>query len=611
MQGIPNMKILLIEDDVCTASTLSKALTDSQYLVDTTNNGQTGLDLAATYEYDLILLNAMLPELDSIGLCHKLRSQSYQTPILMLTTKDTSNGIKGLEAGADDYIVKPFDWPELRARIRALLRRGKAPISAVLTWEKLHLDPNTRAVSYDGNPIHLTPKEYGSLELFLRNPFRVFSRSDILDSVWPLGEFPQEEAVTTHIKGLRQKLEAAGMTHDLLETLYGLGYRLKPEPITDHCQATARVRAIVTQMREEFKENLGTAIQLFQQAIDCLFTRPLDHELQQKVQAEAHRLIGSLGSLGSSEGSEVARKIEQLLQTEPTPGDCAALQLSELVTQLQQAVEASNRECMTSSPNPPARLLVIDGGVLTEQISEAAVAWGLKLEKITDLESAKKAIAQTSPDVILLDLSSMDRAKKGLMFLEEMAEQRPEIPVLVVTQQDQLNLRVKVAHIGRYTFLQKPVSPENMLRAVTKALSQRREVEAKVMVVDDDPQVLAVLPDLLEPWGLQVTTLADPQQFWEVLEATTPDLLILDVEMPHFSGLDLCQVVRNDARWGEIPVLFLSAHRDAETVCQVFAVGADDYVGKPIVKPELVSRVLNRLERVHMRRKLARTRMER
>jgi DNA-binding response OmpR family regulator len=118
-----------------------------------------------------------------------------------------------------------------------------------------------------------------------------------------------------------------------------------------------------------------------------------------------------------------------------------------------------------------------------------------------------------------------------------------------------------------------------------------------VMVVDDDPSILQKLVTLLEPLGLQVTTLDDPQKFWDVLEASRPDLLILDIKMPSFSGLELCQVVRNDAYWRELPILFLSALTDEAMVEQGFAVGADDYVRKPVVDTELMARILNWLKR--------------
>jgi DNA-binding response OmpR family regulator len=114
--------------------------------------------------------------------------------------------------------------------------------------------------------------------------------------------------------------------------------------------------------------------------------------------------------------------------------------------------------------------------------------------------------------------------------------------------------------------------------------------------VDDDPQLLQILRTLLEPWGFKLTLLDNPQQFWTILEVSNPDLLILDMEMPELSGIELCEVVRNDSRWSDLPVLFLSVDSDAETVNRVFAAGADDYVSKPILAPELIARVLNRLE---------------
>lgn len=125
--------------------------------------------------------------------------------------------------------------------------------------------------------------------------------------------------------------------------------------------------------------------------------------------------------------------------------------------------------------------------------------------------------------------------------------------------------------------------------------------------MDDDPQMLDILRTLLEPWGFMLTLLDNPQHFWTTLEQASPDLLILDVEMPQLSGIDLCQVVRNDPRWSDLPVLFLSAHRDMETVTRVFTAGADDYVSKPVLEPELIARVLNRLERTYILHKLAET----
>jgi DNA-binding response OmpR family regulator len=224
------MKILLVEDDERIADALAEDLTDQNYVVDIAYEGNTAWDFVEAYTYDLILLDVMLPDIDGITLCRKIRSQSpNSTPILMLTARDTvSDRVLGLDAGADDYLIKPFDLTELLARIRSLLRRsGGTALPTVYELGKLRLDPSTCEVFYGDQLLSLTPKEYGLLELFLRNGRRVFSSSQILERLWSLEEPPAEETVRTHIKGLRHKLKAAGAPADFIETVHGLGYRLK------------------------------------------------------------------------------------------------------------------------------------------------------------------------------------------------------------------------------------------------------------------------------------------------------------------------------------------------------------------------------------------------
>ncbi|MCC3417793.1 MAG: response regulator transcription factor [Microcoleus sp. PH2017_01_SCD_O_A] len=221
------MKILLVEDDYRIAQALAEALTDQHYAVDIAADGQEGWNFAETFTYDLILLDVMLPKIDGITLCQGLRRQGLKTPVLMLTARDTSNDkVIGLDAGADDYVVKPFDFPELAARIRALLRRGSTTLPPVLEWENLRLNPNTCEVTYRDNLLNFTPKEYSLLELFLRTGGRVLTRSAILDHIWAFEDSPGEETVKVHLRGLRQKLKAAGAPANFIETIYGMGYRL-------------------------------------------------------------------------------------------------------------------------------------------------------------------------------------------------------------------------------------------------------------------------------------------------------------------------------------------------------------------------------------------------
>ncbi len=220
------MRILLVEDDFNLAETLAEAITDQRYVVDVASDGESALDHIKALDYDLLLLDVMLPDFNGIDLCQKLRSQGYQMPILMITALDTvSDKIMGLDAGADDYIIKPVDLGELFARIRALLRRGSST-PPILEWGKLQFDPSTYEVSYSDQTIHLTPKEYSLLELLLRNGRKVLSRHAIIDSVWSLEDPPEEDTVKFHIRSLRKKLKAAGAADDFIETVHGIGYRL-------------------------------------------------------------------------------------------------------------------------------------------------------------------------------------------------------------------------------------------------------------------------------------------------------------------------------------------------------------------------------------------------
>ncbi len=223
------MRILLVEDDQQLGDSLTEALTDEGYIVDWVTDGEMGWIQAADLEYNLVILDVMLPKINGIHLCQQLREAGKRMPILMLTARDTNTDkVAGLDAGADDYVVKPFDLLELLARLRALLRRGNlGEVSSMLTWERVQLDPATHEVFYNGESLRLTPKEFSLLALFLRNGRRVLSRAVMIDQCWDMDVLPDEETVKSHLKSLRQKLRKAGAPSDLIETVHGVGYRLK------------------------------------------------------------------------------------------------------------------------------------------------------------------------------------------------------------------------------------------------------------------------------------------------------------------------------------------------------------------------------------------------
>ncbi len=222
------MRILIVEADVQIADMLAEALGNYQYVVDIAKDGEMAWNWLEVCQYDLILLDVTLPKINGIRLCQQLRDRRSTVPILMLTARDTlEDKVLGLDAGADVYMVKPFDLEELMAQIRALLRRGSAGVQTTLQWQDLNLNSSTYEVSYQNQPLTLTRKEFALLELLVTNGRRVLSRPGIIDRLWSLDEAPTEDAVKAHIRTLRQKLRAGGAPEDFLETVHGLGYRMK------------------------------------------------------------------------------------------------------------------------------------------------------------------------------------------------------------------------------------------------------------------------------------------------------------------------------------------------------------------------------------------------
>jgi DNA-binding response OmpR family regulator len=619
------VKILLIEDDESVIALLLDVLTTQHYTVDVATDGQIGLELAVTWDYELILLDLLIPKLDGIHLCCKLRTQGFQKPILLLTAKGSSaDVVKGLDAGADDYVTKPFALVELLARVRALLRRRTTSLAPpVLVWEKLRMNVASVEVTYAEKPLSLTPKEYGLLGLFLRNPQRAFSRSDILDRLWSIDASPSEGTVTNLIKDLRQKLKAAGMTADLLETVYGLGYRLKPPPKQD-CEQdasdstalpasavallTPKKIASVNKVLERYQQTFAARVSVLEQLEASLRQQNVSPALCQEAAHEAHKLAGTLGSFGYGKGSELAGAIEQLLQPN-TLEPSVIPSLSALIAALKQTltrpptpllVEPVESELV--EPNATRLVLVIDDAAIVSQAWQAGVAWGFQVEVVA-LQTAQQRLNDVAPDAILLSLST-ETVDQTLTLLQTIKAQMPIVPVLVMTEHDRLIDRVIVSRFGVRRFLPTSIGVPQIFEALAQMLSSAPTADANIMLVDDDSIVLESLRSHLQPWGLHVTSLQDPGQFWDVLTATKPDLLVMDLEMPTFSGIDLCRVVRQDLRWGNLPILVVTAHTDMASIQQVFAAGADDFIGKPVVGPELVTRVISRIERSRLQHEL-------
>jgi two-component system response regulator MprA len=225
-----NERILIIEDDQAILKILQRGLAYEGYTVDTATEGRTGLMLAREHQPDLVILDWMLPGMDGLEVCHRMRTASGSVPILMLTAKDAvQDRIQGLDAGADDYMVKPFNLDELLARVRALLRRTQPDRVPVLKFADLTLDTGSRQASRDTRLVQLTAKEYELLELFMRHPKQVLTREVIFDRVWGYDFGGESNVLEVYIRYLRQKLEEGGEVR-LIHTVRGVGYVMRENP---------------------------------------------------------------------------------------------------------------------------------------------------------------------------------------------------------------------------------------------------------------------------------------------------------------------------------------------------------------------------------------------
>jgi diguanylate cyclase (GGDEF)-like protein len=351
-------------------------------------------------------------------------------------------------------------------------------------------------------------------------------------------------------------------------------------------------------------------VALIERAVSALRVADLDERLRLQAQHAAHSLIGSVGTFGFLRASEAARELEHDL-VNPLPArvpDMSVL-IATVRRELQSEVLLPNPAQHLEPTKDHVRVLVVDDDLeLCERIATEATSRAMLCDVATSPQQARASCAEHRPTIVLLDLTfPPEGMTDAYALLSELSDATPPVPVLVLTGTGAFIDRVEAAQRGSRAFLTKSLAPSQVLDAVEQFLARDRLETTRVLAVDDDPAMLAAIRALLEEHHLEVSTLEDPLRFWETLEEVAPELLILDVDMSLINGLELCRTVRNDPRWSRIAVIFATAHTDAATVEAVFAAGADDYIAKPIIGPELVNRVANRLERIRLFRAQAET----
>ncbi|MEM8613635.1 MAG: response regulator [Cyanobacteria bacterium P01_H01_bin.105] len=606
------MRLLLIDDDEVLMEMLAERLIKQRYAVDIASNGEIAYEFLDLFTYDLIVLDMLLPDIDGITLCKTCRQKKISCPILMLTAKDNSKDkVRALDAGADDYVVKPFDFEELCARIRALLRRDGQDATSTLRWGGLSIAPDTFEVFYADYQLHVTPKEYALLELFVRHPNRVFSLDAIIDNLWTFEDPPSGDAVRTHIKGVRQKLKAGGAPKNFIETVYGLGYRLKAlEAVAlaeektlgsdSELPTQADMEAAIAKAWEMHQDTMQERLTVLEAAVAALNGGQLSPELQHAGRSQAHKLAGSLGCFGFAEGSRLARQLEQLLQLDVPLDNEQVFQMTSLVEGLKQnlANSGSQQTVSTAMASTPQITLLGAGTEFGQTLITVGAASGLRIVAIPDLAQAKST--QPSDGIVIWLPEEEEEAARAMGFLERLGKQVEEKPLLIISDVMDVRQRLSWVQQGVDRILPKSTSPQQIIQDL-KQLLQDDSTASKVMIVDDDIQVLDFLKTILSPWGFQLTTLGDPTKLLQTLETVQPHLLVLDVEMPEVNGLDLCQVLRADDRWQQLPILFLTVHEDIPTKQDAFEVGADDFISKSVMVTDLPMKIKSRLQHMQTR----------
>ena len=346
-----------------------------------------------------------------------------------------------------------------------------------------------------------------------------------------------------------------------------------------------------------------------ERAIVALLEGMLDEELRRLAEREAHKLAGTVGTFGFAEGSRLARGIEQAFAAVDSLEPDSIFELSEQVLALRQELERepSPGSLSPSGAHPPgnspaAILLITPDAARGEPLVVEGVARQLEVLLVPSPAVAREKLAGAGYKLVVLDLSATDSPRDALALIEELAASTPPAPVLALVPDEVPAVRLEVVRRGGRCVLPASASPSRVMEVAADLLQKTQSAPATVLAVDDDPVMLETIRGTLAAAGLAVTTLDDPHRFWETLQSTAPDLLVLDLDMPGASGLELCRLVRSDRSWAELPIVFLTGYQDSGSMQEAFAEGADDFVIKPLTGPELAARVLNRLERTRLLR---------
>jgi len=378
----------------------------------------------------------------------------------------------------------------------------------------------------------------------------------------------------------------------------------------------------VARLWESRRDGFAERVRCVEVAVLALLDGTLTEPLRSEAEREAHRLAGALGTYGVPGGSELAREVEEGLTLNRLDVENAP-HLAELVLALGREVERGPARTAPSGETAPVArgrqgavevtgeltqapiLLVTGDSGLAQRLADEGTLRGVVVRAAHDEAGALETADRHNPAAAVLDLGPGRPDPALLALLESLSQRRAEIPAIALYSGDDLEGRVVLARLGVAGVLPRAATPTSVWDSIERALAHRELARSRIVALDDDPSILDAVQALLEPEGMEVVGVQDPDALWELLRAAPPDLIVLDVDLPMLSGIDVCRVLRADPRFRELPVLFLSARTDGESLGNMFEAGADDYVAKPIVPSELVGRIRNRVARARLLRELA------
>ncbi|NEP40878.1 MAG: response regulator transcription factor [Okeania sp. SIO2H7] len=422
------MRILLTEDDHRLSKQLVRVLTRENYIVDAAFDSKEALELIEIFPYNLLILDIILPGVDGITLCRQLRDRHLKIPILLLTVKNTNEDkVKAFDAGADDYLVKPFNLPELLARIRALLRRNIEQFVTALEWQGLCLNPTSRQVTYQDKKINLTITEYQIIELFLHHKHKLFSCGDIIEHLYFFENPPAESTIRSHIRGLRKKLKNAGC-NEAIATVHGFGYRLKTEEQIPRLRKEQTKEALVKSW-QEFKDSIFLDVAFLEEvAMELKQTSAASIKLSEAIRV-AHNLVGILGSLGRHQAALISLEIENLLEDKKGNIGEKLVELRGLLTEEYPPKTSDLEESVWYS-----KIMAIDEdrNFLSEMQSILEQA-KLEVYPVTSLLNFWETLERVSPDLLIVDLKMPDLDGIELCQLIRQKPRYLALPILVIS----------------------------------------------------------------------------------------------------------------------------------------------------------------------------------